>query len=386
MLADYFKCKNIESRSITQENITGEKGKGGTEENGNKGRPAFRTILAGEEKVLCDMEGPGMIRHIWMTLGRPDTQYRLAEIKRNLIIRMYWEGEQHPSVIAPVGDFFGVAHGKSVHYMSLLLGTPQGLGNQCYFAMPFAKRARITVTNESKTTISWLFYQIDYTVGDEITDDMGRFHAHFRRENPTKLCEDYTLLDVKNASGVYIGAVIGVNRLAPEWWGEGEIKIYLDGDEQYPTICGTGAEDYACVGWGLGHPHDALYSGLNYNEGDINNPFTPEHDCVSFYRFHILDPIYFHSDIKVTLQQMGAGNLAGIKSELPDYPTKGPYKHTNGISSWLFHRVEDVCSCVFWYQRELGTKLPDIPSYEERIAGIELDDPSFVSAKLEGGV
>lgn len=381
MFDEYFRISKLQSRAVTQENIRGEKGRGGMEENGKKGRPAFRNIAPGETKVLCDIEGQGMIRHLWMTLGRPDTQHRLPEIKRNLIIKMYWDHAEHPSVIAPVGDFFGVAHGRTTHYMSMLLGTPQGLGNQCYFRMPFRRNAKITVTNEASVNLDWLFYQVDYTLGDTITDDMGYFHAHFRRENPTTLNVDYTLLDVKDAAGVYVGAVVGVNPLAPGWWGEGELKIYLDGDTHYPTICGTGTEDYPCAGWGFGKMHDALYSGLNYTK-DNTTDYTK---YVSFYRFHLLDPVYFHGSIKVQLQQIGAGVSKEQIDHPEKYPYSGPYQHTNGLSDWLYNRVDDVCSCVYWYQDKLGQRLPDIPAAPERNAGIDLEEANPVNAK-EGGI
>lgn len=375
-----FRFSRLQSRSVCQENPTGGKGTACKDRgNGNcrKGAPSLRNIKPGETKVLCDIEGPGMIRHLWFAKPSP-----APEQLRSMILRIYWDDSEHPSVEAPISDFFGVAHGRTAPFMTPYLGMPEGRGFQCYFPMPFSKRCRMTFENDPVKTLGMLFYQVDYTLGDEISEDMGRFHAHFRRQNPCPVSQDYVLLDTQGSPGVFAGAVIGVNPLGPNWWGEGEMKFYIDGDTKYPTICGTGAEDYLCTGWGL-DPHEALYTGVNYMKG---NPATGLAQFISFYRFHILDPIYFQSDLRVELQQIGAPgaeflgqngveksgethDTAALKEAYRKHGWVGPHVHP-GMSDWLFDRSDDYCSTVYWYQRPSGKPLPPLTSREDRIKGI----------------
>lgn len=374
----------LQSRAVSHENPTGGKGLGCKDRgNGNcrKGAPAIKNIEPGQTVVLCDIAGPGMIRHLWF--ARPSAD---PEMLRNLILRIFWDDSPYASVEAPIGDFFGVAHGRAAHFMTPWLGMPEGRGFQCYFPMPFSRRCRMTVENDSTQLLSMLFYQVDYTTGDEITDQMGRFHAHFRRQNPCPVNQDYMLLDTKGSPGVFAGAVIGVNPLGPNWWGEGEMKFYLDGDRRYPTICGTGTEDYLCSGWGMA-PHQAIYTGVNYLK---TNPRTQWDQFVSFYRFHVLDPIYFQSDLRVELQQMGAPGAdflgdhgvakvgethdsTALRAAYAKYGWKGPHVHP-GMSDWLFDRSDDYCSVVYWYQRPGAAPLPPIPDRQARMAGIEVQD------------
>jgi hypothetical protein len=369
-----FRLKALQSRAVTQENPTGGKGLGGKGRgNGNcrKGAPAFRNIHPGETKTLCDIQGPGMIRHVWITV-----EDRSPEMMRSYVLRIYWDNSDYPSVEAPLGDFFGVAHGRTAHYMTPYLGTPEGRGFQCYFPMPFGKRCRITFENDSPIAMPWLFYQVDYTLGDEISADMGVFHAHFRRENPCPVDHDYCLLDTRGAPGVFAGAAIGVNPLVPGWWGEGEMKFYMDGDQRFPTICGTGTEDYLCSGWGM-NPHSALYTGVNYMALDP----AGQQQFVSFYRFHVLDPIYFRADLRVELQQLGAGGpAAGESTEA--FCKKGglfgPHVHPDverpgtTMSDWLYDRSDDYCSVAYWYQKPTKQPLPPIPCRDARIKGIAM--------------
>jgi hypothetical protein len=371
----------LQSRAVTQENPTGGKGLGGKDRgngNGRKGSPSLRDIQPGETRVLCDIEGPGMVRHLWF--ARPPNA--APELLRNHILRIYWDDCPYPSVEAPLGDFFGVAHGRTAHYMTPYLGMPEGRGFQCYFPMPFGGRCRMTFENESTAPVDSLFYQVDYTLGDEITAEMGRFHARFRRENPCPSGRDFTLLKTAGSPGVFVGAVIGVNPRGPNWWGEGEMKFYLDGDSTYPTICGTGTEDYLCSGWGM-LPHEALYTGVNYLRKD---PRTGWDQFVSFYRFHVLDPIYFQSDLRVELQQIGAPSAeflqshgvkktghrhdpSALRAACEKYGWMGPHIHP-GISDWLFDRADDYCCVAYWYQRLSAEKPPAFPSRQCRTAGI----------------
>jgi hypothetical protein len=385
-----YRFSGLQSRAVTQENPTGGKGLGGKDRgNGNarKGAPAYRFIEPGETKVLCDIEGQGMIRHIWMTLSplsgslnqRSGPQpYTL----RNCIISMYWDDCETPSVEAPVSDFFGIAHGRKSHYVSPYLDSPAGRAYNCYFPMPFSKRARITFRNDTENTLEWLFYQVDYTSGDKITDDMGRFHASFRRNIPEP-GHDYVLLDTKGSPGVYVGMSMGVIPHGRSWWGEGEFKFYIDGDEAYPTICGTGLEDYINTGWGLDLSSNSMYAGVNFHLP--NDPRDKENErmgeMMSFYRFHVWDPIYFQSSLRIEVQQLGAG-FGSNKDEAEAYKAKINFKdfhrHPNTekpgkmMSDWLFDRVDDYCSTVYWYQQVRENTLPPFPDREERSRDVEV--------------
>ena len=358
----------LESRAVTQENPTGAKGLGGKDKgigNCRKGAPAFRNVAAGETKTLCNIEGPGMVRHIWMTFSDP--AQRTPEHLRSWIIRMYWDDSPYPSVEAPIGDFFGIAHGRAAHFVSPYLSCACGTAYNCFFPMPFSKRCRITFENNTNEPMDWLFYQIDYTLGDPVTADWGRFHAHFRRQNPTTVGKDYTLLDTEGSPGVFTGAVLGVNPIGPGWWGEGEMKFYIDGDTRYHTICGTGTEDYVGSGWRF-EKNDVLYMGVNYK---AQNPATGLDQFASFYRFHIMDPIYFQNSLHVELQQLGAGGWT--EENKAKYGWSDMHVHPN-MSNWLYDRADDVSSVVYWYQKVSNKPLPSLPSREERIKGIAKQD------------
>lgn len=382
-----FQFTNLQSRAVTQENPTGGKGiacKGRGNGNARKGAPCFRDLAPGETKTLCDIAGPGMIRHIWMTPQAPAD--RTPELMRSYLIRIYWDDAEYPSVEAPLMDFFGVAHGRHAEFHSPYLGTNNGgRGFNCWFPMPFARRCRITFENDSDQLLPFLFYEVDYTLGDEITEDMGYFHAHFRRENPCPVDRDYVLLDTAGTPGVFVGAVIGCIPKAPGWWGEGEIKFYIDGDDPYPTICGTGVEDYVCCGWGFS-PHLAIYTGLTYQATRGGDGPDAWQSLVSLFRFHILDPIYFQSDLRVEWQQIGAGEV--VPEEITDLDAqryhlasmgfRGPHVHPDSerpgelMSNWLYDRSDDYCSTVYWYQRLTGQPLPALPSREQRTADIQM--------------
>jgi hypothetical protein len=240
--------QGLQSRSISFENPTGEPGKGGQASSnlgvGRKGAPA-RTIKPGETAQLCDIKGPGTIRHIWMTTDQKPL------VQRACIIRVWWEGQEHPSIECPIGELFGFAHGKIVSYQSSVHSCGPTGGRNLWLAMPFRKRARIEFTNEGADAVP-LFYSIDYTLGDKHPAGVGRLHVLFRRENPTTQKVDFELLPERTQKGRYIGSIIGIRNLHPEqWWGEGEIKVYMDGDREWPTIVGTGSEDYVGLAWGI---------------------------------------------------------------------------------------------------------------------------------------
>jgi hypothetical protein len=357
---------HLNSRSISFENLSGEPGEGGkaVRDNlgpGRKGAPN-KVIEPNETVVLCDINNSGTIRHIWMTgsfvrsrgnerLNQPERDYLL----RSTIIRAYWDGQEHPSIECPLGDFMGLAHGKITVYESAVHSIAEKRGLNFWLPMPFTKNARITLTNESDIEFT-LYFQIDYTINNKHSSNIGRMHTCFRRENPTTMKEDFELLPKRTGKGRFMGAVMGIRNLHPGWWGEGEVKFYMDGDTELPTICGTGAEDYI----GLSHnltPNTFLYHGANLrfiSDSSFRAPdvFTEKmlsmrREYVSMYRWHILDPIYWKKDIRVTIQQIG---------------------HTG---SGLHERYDDWSTATFWYEPLPSEPLPEIVPVEKRTADLE---------------
>jgi hypothetical protein len=318
------------SRAITYENRNGEPGKGGMERGGRKGSPSYNDMPAGSKFVMMDVDGPGMIKHIWITIRRRD-----VEQMRNVILRMWWDHEPTPSVEAPFLDFFGQSHGLPQPLYSALVTATEGRGFNCYFAMPFSKHAKIELDNQTTDVIQRVFYQIDYDLLNAVPREWGRFHVQWRRQNPTIQMQDYVLLDNVTKPGVYVGTVVGIHAHRPGWWGEGEFKFYIEGDDKYPTICGTGTEDYFCSAWGLG-TYQSLYHGCTLNE----------ENWFSLYRWHVTDPIRFKQLQKVTCQQMGWGG------------------------GGLYERSDDWCSTAYWYQIEPHNSFPPLPDKKARMADL----------------
>ncbi|MDQ3751128.1 MAG: DUF2961 domain-containing protein [Acidobacteriota bacterium] len=285
----------IESRVASGENPTGEKGKGGQTNAGRKGA-ATVPIKAGESRILAEAKNTsGMVRRIWMTF--PD---RSPQMLRSLKIEMYWDGAAKPAVSTPVGDFFGIGLGQKVAFESVFFSDPEGRSFNATIPMPFKTGMKIVMVNESKNNLDELFYDVDYTLGDKHAANMLYFHAYYRRENPTTIQKDYEILPRIDGRGRYLGANIGVIVNTKEyfntWWGEGEVKMYLDGDTSLPTIAGTGTEDYIGTAWGQGK-FAHLYQG---------SPVADEKAMRwSFYRYHVVDPIYFYRDARITMQQIG---------------------------------------------------------------------------------
>ncbi len=334
------------SRSISFENLSGAPGESGKAESllgtGRKGAP-MQMFEPDSMFVLCDISGPGTIRHIWMT------GMRAQEDIRNIIIRAYWEGQSHPSIECPIGDFMGYAHGRVMAYQSAVHSCGKNNAMNIWLPMPFTKRARITLTNEGKNKVP-LYYQIDYTTGDTHPDDAGRLHVLFRRENPTALKQDFTILPRRTGRGRYIGAVLGIRYEDKNWWGEGEIKIYMDGDTDFPTICGTGSEDYVCLSYGM-QQTPFLYNGCSLND--------TENGYVSMYRWHLPDPIYWEKECRITIQQIGWSpeGFKGHEDELP-------------VNYGLYERQDDWSSATFWYEPIPSAPLPDMPDAGTRTADL----------------
>lgn len=323
----------IESRSITAENPTGEKGKGGmTASNigvGRKGK-ALLNIDPSETVTLCDIKGPAIIRRMWVTL--PSKKENLL----GFVVRGYWDGQITPSIEAPIGYFFGSAHGITKAYQSAAHSMTDTAGMTIYLQMPFLKAAKITVTNESSEKHVPFYYQIDFTINEKLERDIGRLHVCYRRENPTTLGKDFEILPKRSGMGRFMGCVLGIDNADNKWWGEGEVKMYLDGDEKFPTICGTGTEDYIGHAWGF-HDNAFLYGGMAMRDDKL----------YTLYRWHMPDPIYWKKDIRVTIQQIGAGNVQG-----------GGY----------YNKQEDVSAAAFWYEPITSQPLPKMPDYVTRMA------------------
>jgi hypothetical protein len=339
--------KGIASRAISWENRDGAAGKGGMAAGklgaGRKGSPCTGQIKNGDRLTLMDVAGCGVIRHIWMTL--PD---RDPIAYRNLILRMYWDHSEVPSVEVPVGDFFGMSHGIAVDINSAMISAVKGKGLNSWFAMPFHEHAKITIENDMPDgrDLALVFFQIDYELHERLPDNIGLFHAQFRRENPTVLKRDFVILDNVQGPGYFAGCIIGVRTLGGHWWGEGEMKFYMDGDTDFPTICGTGTEDYFGNAWGM-DLFQTPYLGCTLMQRLPENSEGLE--LISMYRFHVPDPVYFQKELKATIQQIG------------------------WFEDGLGERSDDWCSVAYWYQAAPVKQMPPLPDKVRRSAGIVPD-------------
>jgi len=358
----------IKTRWASAENFKGEKGQGGKANGGRKGSPCF-PMKAGEKKVLADVTGTsGMVRRIWITI-----RDRSPEMLRGIRIDMYWDGADKPAVSVPIGDLFCHGLARMATFQNALFSSPEGRSFNCYIPMPFKTGMKIVATNECNKDLSMFFYDVDYTLGDEFDEDTLYFHAHWRRENPTTIQQDYELLPRVTGKGRYLGVNIGVipdtKRYVRTWWGEGEVKIYLDGDDEYPTLCGTGTEDYIGTGWGQGQ-YANLYQGCHVAD--------TEKFQYCFYRLHVPDPVYFREDCRVTMQQIGCYNpeLRKQLGEIGDpIYIAGPGLVEENMSPdappHLFEREDDWSSCAYFYLDQPTSNLPELPPFEQRIAGMK---------------
>lgn len=318
--------RGIDSRACTFENPTGARGAGGTAANGRKGSPS-RLLQPGETVTLADIEGPGVVRHLWITIP-PAT----PEVMRAVVLEVFYDDLAEPSISVPAVDFFGVPHGRPRAMTSALTAIQEGRGFNSFVPMPFGRRLRMTLRNGSARRVD-LYFQVDFTL-HALEADAGRLHATFRRENPTTLRRDFVIAEGLHGPGRFLGCVVGVRTIDPGvWYGEGEVKVYRDGDTDLPTICGTGLEDYVGTAWGMA-AHVAHYAGVPL---DVRRPGAALPDFVGFYRWHVLDPITFDTSLKVTIQQIGydiftaddagrmtatvdAGRVAGTGLTIPERP------------------------------------------------------------------
>ncbi|WP_423464996.1 glycoside hydrolase family 172 protein [Promicromonospora sp. MS192] len=347
------------SRSINAENPDGRPGAAAAAASplgpGRKGS-AFLPMDTGQALTLADIEGPGVIRHLWITV--PDRTADGPFVLRNLVLRAYWDGAPTPSVEVPLGDFFCNGFGERALVTSdQIVVAPTG-GMNSYIQMPFRRGARITLENQHHGPIPHVFYQVDYTLGDKIDDDAPYFHAQWRRSNGTTAPgEDHVILDGIQGRGTYLGTFVALASLHRYWWGEGEVKFYIDDDTDLPTLCSTGLEDYAGGAWAFQDElrsapdpevitFSAPYCGYpQYVRRDtsIASPFVQDAPPMhGLYRWHVPDPIYFDTSLRVTLQQIGAWDRG------------------------LFERSDDVATVAYWYQHGTTDGFPPLPPAHAR--------------------
>jgi len=333
---------SMDSRAATFENPTAERGAGGRTHSGRKGSPS-RRMKPGETATLANITGPGCVRHVWMTFPPAP-----PEVMRAMTLDVYYDDVL--SVSVPCLDFFGLPHGRPVHYSSMLSAAQEGRGFNSYVPMPFEGNIRMEVTNSSERALD-LYYQVDFTLQDV---EPSYLHVSFRRENPTTQKQDFVIADGLRGPGRFLGCVVGI-RVTDDggmWYGEGELKIYKDGDTDLPTICGTGLEDYVGSAWGLG-PHDAPFAGTPL---DVRAQGKSMPDYVGFYRWHVPDPVMFERDLKVTIQQIGAAYLPPDRYEAfaPTHPVagRGWTELENGVKSGIHERTDDYCAAAFVYCTE----------------------------------
>ncbi len=350
-MSNIYRLSDAKTRSISPENFNGAKGGGGKATTGTgagpsrelgKGWKVSPSVVIKSKTVytVAEIEGPGSVQHIWMT---PTGNWRYS------ILRFYWDDETTPSVEVPVGDFFGMGWGQYSPLQSLAVCVNPGSAFNCYWPMPFKKKCRITMENIDDVDMV-LYYQVDYIL-TEVADDAAYFHAQFRRVNPLPYKQDYVLVDSLKGRGQYVGTYIAWGVHNNGWWGEGEIKFFMDGDTDYPTICGTGTEDYFCGSYDFDThkkneanvdisdytPFSSPYSGLiQAIKGDGHYNVSQR---FGLYRWHVRDPIRFEKNLKVTIQALG-------------WRSSGRYLPLQ----------DDIASTVFWYQAGPHGPFPKLPS------------------------
>ncbi len=327
----FKKAPHLHTRWASFENPTAGKGEGAKTNRGAKGF-AFDSIEAGDSRTLLDVQGPGTVRRMWFTLGP-----RTPKTLRGLRLEMTWDGADKPAVSVPFGDFFGYISGTPTPpFENESFASPEAKSYVCYIPMPFRKGAKITVTNESDQKLVHFFYDIEITQGDQHDENTLYFHAAWRRERFTKVGRDFEILPKIEGEGRFIGSHLGVmvNPVNDGWWGEGEIKMYLDGDAEHPSLVGTGTEDYISTGWGQGVFMNRFH-GSFVSDGEKKK--------YTFYRYHIPDPVYFHSDIRVCMQQIG-GTMKGIVQKMVDDGCGDPanqYRSGRQVHAPAGHRSAD---------------------------------------------
>jgi len=366
--------KGQQSHTSSFENLNGVKGAGGKTNKTAKGN-AFESLKAGESKTLLNIKSAGIIQRMWVTVND-----RSPQMLRSLRLRMYWDGAAKPAVDVPFGDFFCAPLGRPVAFQSALFTDPEGRSFNCYIPMPFKTGAKVVLTNESKSDLDLLFFDIDYITLNHPQPDMLYFHACWNRAIKSPLGKDFELLPHITGKGRFLGVNVGVNVDAAyghTWWGEGEVKMYIDGDTNYPTINGTGAEDYIGTGWGEG-TFTNMYQGCMIADTGKRQ--------YTFYRFHIPDAIYFNNNFKATIQEIGGGTndevkaiiaqgtpikpvtVAGDKNftRLLDHPQE--LNNPKFPKGWVnFYRIDDYSATAYFYLDKPTSNLKELAPVDERV-------------------
>jgi hypothetical protein len=376
-LGELARLRNVRTRRASSWDRTG-------------GNNDYLKLQPGQTVTLADIEGAGCINHIWCTHMCAQPAYL-----RRLVLRMKWDGEDGYSVEVPLGDFFGVGHAQTVDFAALPLqmSPADGRGFNCFFPMPFATRAQVELVSECDVEANFYYY-IDYELHDSIPDDMGRFHAQWRRQNPADGVDDrgmenldysyggtnldgagnYVILEAEG-QGHYVGCNLNIHNLrsrpelewpagtpwpvplnsiaetTPEqlqaffrifnWYGEGDDMIFIDGEAWPPALHGTGTEDYFNTAYCPAVKYDAPYHGVTL-------PGGPNWlGKISLYRFHIEDPIHFQSSLRMTIE----------------------HGHAN-------RRSDDYSSTAYWYQREPHKPFPQLPPAQARLPRDDQGMPS----------
>lgn len=346
-LNNLYRVSDAKTRSISPENFTGEKGKGGMAKEGTASEAArdlgqgwkvnpFVNIGPGQTFTLAEIDGQGAIQHIWMT---PTGNWRYS------ILRMYWDDETEPSVESPVGDFFAMGWGKYAQISSLAVCVNPGSAFNSYWPMPFRKKAKITMQNLDDKPMR-LYYQIDYTLA-RVPADAAYFHAQFRRVNPLPFKQVYTIVEGLAGRGQYVGTYMAWGVNSNGWWGEGEIKFYMDGDRDFPTINGTGTEDYFCGSYNFEDKEKKQYQEFTTPYAGLVQVLRPDglyqsQQRFGLYRWHIPDPIRFEKDLRITIQALG---WRGGGKYLP--------------------LMDDIASVAYWYQTEPHAPFPKLPTKDQ---------------------
>jgi hypothetical protein len=342
----------LDSRAACFENPRGDRGAGGQAASGRKGAAAG-IVDPGGRLALVEATGPGIIRHIWLTFPHADPVQA-----RSLRLDGYYDGADKPSISVPVLDFFGLAHGRVAAYTSALTDAREGRGFNAWIPMPFREGVRLELVNASDTALL-LYFQVDYSL-QPVAEDAGYLHVSFRRENPTTPGLDFTIVEGLTGPGRFLGCVLGIRVIDRKfWYGEGEVKFYRDGDSAHPTICGTGLEDYVGTAWGMG-AHFAAYGGAPFSLGADPDGGQPSPELVSCYRWHIADPIVFHHDFRVTVQQIGFATFRpGEEAEFRRYARavdsagRGWRRDPDsGLILGLYERSDDYSAAAFVYCRQ----------------------------------
>jgi len=366
----YVFDNNQEIRWSSPENRNGEKGAGGKANNGAKGHP-FDSIGTGQTRVLLDIQAQGIINRFWITIRDLS-----PEMLRSLKFEIFWDNDLKPAVSVPFGDFFSVGLGRTTVFENALFTSPEGRSFVCYIPMPFRKAAKICITNESKIRLNYLFYDIDYSLMKEWNEDNLYFHAYWHRDSATQPGKDFEVLPEITGKGRFLGTNIGVSadlRYKNAWFGEGEVKMYIDGDKELPTLVGTGTEDYIGTGWGQGK-FITKYSGCTVADDSLKQ--------WAFYRFHIPDPVFFKENLQAVIQQIGGDDLEAVagyqQSGAPVIPVSINNDHGDmfpfykkdtviklnpnaKIKGWTnFYRSDDVSATAYFYLDKTSSNLPEI--------------------------